>query len=225
LQYLKTQQPVKMRHTLWLLVGIGSATPVELSRRSLSITPAIIQAISPNSASCAGAPQAGQCRTAAQAALPIAQSFSTYGITTPGEAAALISLMAYESADFKYQNNVSPGRPGQGTRNMQMINYNLVYVQSIPALASNLSAITGGAGATALSSQQANDVRSLLTSNDAYDFGSAAWFLTSQCSSSVRYGLQTGSLAGWQQYISSCVGAEASEDRQEYWNRAVTALA
>ena len=105
-----------------------------------------------------------------------------------------------------------------------MIQYNLEYAQSIPALSSKLEAISGGSAAAALSETQQNEVRGLLTADEYYDFGSAAWFLTTQCSSEVRAQLQTGSLAGWQQYIESCVGTTATSDRQAYWTRAIAAL-
>lgn len=214
-----------MQCFIWAFIGSALAAPVYLADgRPLTITAAEIQAISPNSATCAGAPAAGQCRTAAQAAGPITKSLSTYKITSPAEAAALVSLMAYESADFKYQNNVYPGRPGQGTRNMQMINYNLLYANSIPELSGKVTDLIGGAGAADPSVTQANDIRGLLTEVDDFDFGSAAWFLTSQCSTAIRDELQSGSLEGWEQYISECVGTEATADRQEYWSRAIAAL-
>jgi hypothetical protein len=202
-----------------------SALPTISARQgSTLITADLIQVISPNSATCDNAPIAAQCRTAAQVATSVSSSFSTYGITSAAEAAAVISLMAFESFDFKYQVNVYPGRPGQGTRNMQMINYNVLYAQSIPSLVANVTAITGGASGASLSTDQANAVRDLLTSDDNLDFGSGAWFLTTQCPAAIRTELQTGSLAGWEQYISSCVGTTVTDDREAYWTRAITEL-
>ena len=75
---------------------------------------ATLEAVAPSAKSCEGAPIINQCRTASQAAGLIAQSFQTYGIATVNEQAALISLMAFESDEFKYNTNISPGRPGQG---------------------------------------------------------------------------------------------------------------
>ncbi|MCJ1422019.1 hypothetical protein MMC32_008388 [Xylographa parallela] len=135
--------------------------------------------------------------------------------------AALVSLMAYETADFKYQNNYFPGNPGQGTRNMQSASFNLLYAKSIPALAPSIAALTGGSAIGALSVSQLNQVRALLTGNDYYDFGSAAWFLTTQCSAAVRAGLQTGTLAGWQTYVTDCIGTSATSDRQRIWEIAM----
>jgi len=44
----------------------------------------------------------------------MANSFNRYGVSSPGEIAALVSLMAYESGEFKYQVNLA-GNPGQGS--------------------------------------------------------------------------------------------------------------
>jgi hypothetical protein len=108
---------------------------------------------------------------------------------------------------------------------MQMATFNLAYAASLPAVAPAAEEITGGETSSySLSSAQLNDVRSLLTSNDDYDFGSAAWFLTNHCGSDVRSGLQGGSLAGWQTYLTDCVGTTATSDREAYWLRAVQVL-
>ncbi|KAL1981294.1 hypothetical protein VTN96DRAFT_2787 [Rasamsonia emersonii] len=172
--------------------------------------------ISPNSASCDNAPAPGECSTAAQAVPFITKSFVTYNVTSLAEQAALISLMAFESGDFKYNRNhfPPPGRPGQGTRNMQSPTYNQQYAASIPALASQYRSVSGNVSA----------VLDLLLSDETYDFGSAAWFLTSQCTPAVRAALQSGSEAGWEGYITSCVGTTVTDDRKAYWTRAVQAL-
>ena len=109
-------------------------------------------------------------------------------------------------------------------RNMQSAAFNLQYARSIPSLSSSLTAITTATSAGQLTAAQQNSVRGLLTSNDQYDFASAVWFLTSQCPLSIRSELQTGSLAGWQGYVGSCIGTAATSDRQAYWQRACGAL-
>lgn len=208
-----------------LLASIAQAAPMPMTKRGLpTLTANLIQTIAPNSSTCDGAPYPAQCRTAAQAVTPISQSFCTYKITTPGEAAAAISWMAFESADFKYQNNMfpAPGRPGQGTRNMMMWPNVYNYAKSIPALANKVKAMINGASSP--SNDTMNSVRALLTGNDAYDFGSAAWFLTTQCSSDVRTQLQTGSLSGWENFITKCVSTTVTDERQAYWTRAIAAL-
>ncbi|KAF3490744.1 uncharacterized protein GIQ15_00261 [Arthroderma uncinatum] len=173
--------------------------------------------IAPGSAAepCVSAPKAeGQCRSASQAAEPLIHSFEKYKITSKPEMAAIISLIALESGEFKYQKNVFPGRPGQGTRNMQMPNFNALYAQSLSGLAAmigpkftNVDAVLG-----------------LLLSNDDYDFGSAAWFLTTQCTPAVRTALQSGSEDGWSKYLTECIGTTVTEERKGYWKKAMDSV-
>ena len=169
-----------------------------------------VLSIAPSSSTCAGAPKPKECRTADQAASSISTVFSMYGITSPGEKAALISTMAFETGDFKYDVNYFPGNPGQGTRNMQSAEFNLLYAQSIPALAYPLQAVINSP----------NGIRDLLTANDIYDFGSAAWFLTAHCGEATRAALQSGGLVGWKSYVSDCIHTPPTSDRQAYWERA-----
>lgn len=192
------------------ILSLTLAAPVPNSPEHTAQVTALLT-IAPTSSTCAGAPAAGECRTADQAAGPILNAFNKYQISSAGEMAAVLSLMAFETQDFKYNTNHFPGRPGQGTRNMQMPPVNLKYAQSIPELAS------AGSGDPV-------QVLRLLTSNDDYDFGSGSWFLATQCPDSVRSGLKTGSQEGWEAYISSCVGTTATPDRQAYWERAKKAL-
>ena len=129
--------------------------------------------------------------------------------------AALVGTIAFESGDFKYNVNLNPSNVGQGTRNMQSFTFNQEYAQSIPELAGQLEGIAAGSD---------DQILGLLTANDDYDFGSAAWFLTTQCGDQVRQGLQTGGQAGWEQYVSECIGTSPTAGRQDYWERAVQAI-
>lgn len=79
------------------------------------ITPDQILAVSPKSSTCDNPPAEGECATAEQAAPFISDSFTTYAIDNVAEQAALISLMAFESGDFKYNRNHFPGVAGQGS--------------------------------------------------------------------------------------------------------------
>ena len=110
---------------------------------------------------------------------------------------------------------------------MQSAVYNLQYANSIPSLTSPLATILVSNGATtaaSMTAEQMNNMRALLTGSDTYDFASAAWFLTTQCSPDVRAGLKSGSLAGWQVYLSECVGTRPTSDRQAIWSTAITVL-
>jgi hypothetical protein len=107
---------------------------------------------------------------------------------------------------------------------MQMINFNLAYARSIPNLATPLAAIApAGVIATSLSTSQQNQVLNLVV-DDKYDFASAAWFMTTQCTQTVRRGLQGGTASGWQNFLSECVGVSATDDRTAYWTKAISAL-
>ena len=57
---------------------------------------------------------------------------------------------------------------------MQMAEFNLKYAQSVPALANQLANTVGSATVDSFTPDQLNGIRSLLTSNDTLDFGSAA---------------------------------------------------
>ncbi|OJJ97327.1 hypothetical protein ASPACDRAFT_62995 [Aspergillus aculeatus ATCC 16872] len=184
------------------------------TRDSTQITSEQIQTIAPTSNTCANAPAAGECATSDTAASSISKSFQTYGVTNKAEQAAVIGLMAFESGDFKYNKNHFPGVAGQGTRNMQSSAFNAKYAASIPALADSLKAVNGDPTGTL----------DLLRAVPEYDFGSGAWFLTTQCTASVRGQLQQGTQAGWEAFITGCVGTAANDDRKAYWSRAVEAL-
>ncbi|KKK26977.1 hypothetical protein ARAM_007533 [Aspergillus rambellii] len=182
---------------------------------STSITPSQIEAIAPKAKACENPPAPDECATAAQAAPYIARSFATYNVTARAEQAAVLGLMAFESVEFRYNRNHSPGVPGQGTRNMQSPGFNAEYAASIPGLK---EALDGGAQGDVVK------VLDLLRGNAEYDFGSGAWFLTTQCSAEVRAALRTGSEEGWAGFLTRCVGTDANEERKGYWVRAVQVL-
>ncbi|GFF57975.1 hypothetical protein IFM51744_09397 [Aspergillus udagawae] len=213
-------KPTHLYNALFFLAlpTLGYAAPASTTAqhltREVKITAAQIENIAPKSKSCADAPAPGECATSEQAAANIAKSFETYKVTSAAEQAAVIGLMAFESLDFEYNRNHFPGVAGQGTRNMQSPAFNAKYAASLPALADKLKGVSGDPAG----------VLDLLLSNEEYDFGSGAWFLTTQCSQDVRSELQSGSEAGWQKYITSCVGTDANEERKAYWTRAVQAL-
>ncbi|MCJ1466102.1 hypothetical protein MMC07_004721 [Pseudocyphellaria aurata] len=187
-----------------LLAASLPLLPFCLSQPIRAISGGQILSVAPASSTCVGAPKPNECRTADQAAAAIGTSFAAYEITSPGEIAALISLMAFETDDFKYNVNYNSGNPGQGTRNMQSAAYNLQYAQSIPALSSSLQYVMGNPYA----------VRDLLTANDVSDFGSAAWFLITVCTEATRAALQSQGLAG----------TTPTADREAYWQRAARAF-
>jgi hypothetical protein len=169
----------------------------------------------PLASSCTNAPIADECATASAALSPLLSSFSKYNIQTAPEQAALLSWIAYESAELKYNANhfPAPGRPGQGTRNMMMPNYVAEYASSIPELSAQVSA-AGGDPAKILQ----------LVQGDEYSFGSAAWFYANKCGEGVKEGVKSGGRAGWEGFITGCVVTSLDDGRVEYWERASRAL-
>lgn len=97
---------------------------------------------------------------------------------------------------------------------MQSPAFNKKYASSLPALEDKIAKVSNSPA----------DLLDLLRENETYDFGSGAWFLTTQCSQDVRSALQKGSETGWQKYISDCVGTSVTDERKEYWDRAAKAL-
>ncbi|PGH02589.1 hypothetical protein AJ79_07593 [Helicocarpus griseus UAMH5409] len=150
----------------------------------------------------------GECRSAEQAAAPLLRSFERYNITELGERAAILGLLAVESGEFAYRKNHYPGTPGQGTRNMQMPNFNAQYAASLDEIKEEVAKI-GNDGVMILD---------LLLKSEEHDFGAAAWFLTTQCDPAVRAELQTGTEKGWMEYLKNCVHTTITE--KAYWERA-----
>jgi hypothetical protein len=190
----------------------------------LSITPELLLQIAPSSGDCNGAAFPDECATAQQAAPFISEAFSTYKIETIGEAAAILSLMAFESADFKFNQNhfPEPGRPGQGTKAMLMPNFIVSYVQSFTSTDSIQPGLTESNIGSA-----SDDVKNAvlkLAQVDSRTFASAAWYYQTKCSDAVKSGLKSGTTqAAWEAYIQGCVNT-GLDGRLDGWNTAVKAL-
>ena len=173
----------------------------------------MILAVMPSAASCAGAPFAGECATAGQAVQPLLTSFGTYQITSKGAQAAIVALIAYESGELKYNHNhfPAPGRPGQGTRNMQMADNNAAYGAAV-------------LGAADTAGKDAEDVLTELRANPTYDFGSAAWYLSTKCPAVLQQ-FATDPAGAWPAYLgSACVGTTDNPQRDAYWTKAMAAF-
>ncbi|KAI2635069.1 hypothetical protein GGS21DRAFT_91151 [Xylaria nigripes] len=190
---------------------IVTAAPVA-SSTGCEITAEIIQQIAPTSTTCS---ETSECRTNVQVA-PLFNE-AVKGLS-PGAAAAVLALTAFESDDYKFKRNKFPGRPGQGTSNMQMINFNVEFAESIPEL---LSAITQ-LGSIDSSDQMKNQLLDLVI-DDKFNFRSGPWFLTSQCSKAVVDELASASDKAFADYM-ACVGTTLTPERTAYWTRAKTAL-
>jgi hypothetical protein len=97
---------------------------------------------------------------------------------------------------------------------MQSPAFNAEYASSIPAIKEQAKAVKDDPDA----------VLDLLVAVPEYDFGSGAWFLTTQCEEPIRTALQSGSEEGWKGFIVECVGTEANDARRGYWVSAKEAL-
>ncbi|KAK0122093.1 hypothetical protein ONS95_010355 [Cadophora gregata] len=208
-----------------MLASIACASV--LPRSYTNLTPRAGQAvdqllqIAPTSNTCAGATAPDECATNVQAAPFLIAAMSKYEIFSVPEIAAVLSVIAFESGNFKFNTNHFPGRPGQGTRAMFMPNFVLLYARSIPELADKLNAITTASTVDGLSDDKLNAIRALVLP-DQYSWASAAWFLTTQCAS-IRPALQTGSQAGFEAYM-GCLGVTATDDRLASWKLATSAF-
>lgn len=194
-----------MHFTTFALAAVALVTPSARSAPTIPITSTLTEkmllSIAPTSNSCAGAGFPAECRTAAQALKPIKDSFVRYEIGNPLVQAAIVSLIAYETDDFKYNLKHYPSvMPGYGTRNMQKAAYNAVYAKSLGLTMKQLFA------------------------SDAASFGSAAWYVTTNCPFSTRQKMWTGSDAAWGQYVTECVGAAMDAKRTSYWKKAKASL-
>jgi len=98
------------------LFSTAAPIPFSLATKDTSLTEAQLIQIAPQSKSCDNPPAKGECATAKTAAEFTSQSFNTYKVTSKAEQAAILSLMAFESGDFKYNKNHFPGTPGQGSK-------------------------------------------------------------------------------------------------------------
>lgn len=176
-----------------------------------SVTAEQLIKIAPETASCSGAPFPDECADATAAATALNKSFETYGIESAGEKAALIAYTLFESGNYKYSKNHFPGRPGQGTRMMAMPPFISKYATAVAGAdaVTTASAAGGDAGL--------NAVLALVNSDDEKSFGSAAWFFSTQCSADVKAGVDAGTVEGWHNFLTACVGTTLDEARDTPW--------
>lgn len=59
-----------------------------------------------------------------------------------------------------------------------------------------------------------------LLNSDEWSFGSAAWFLRTQCAAEVRLGDSCADTGGWSAFL-QCVGTEENGDRDALWKAAL----
>ncbi|KAI1467536.1 uncharacterized protein F4812DRAFT_429916 [Daldinia caldariorum] len=194
-----------------LLAGQALAAPRLVHEvRDVKTAASIIAEVAPSTRDCAAG---GECVTADVIGPLLVSHMQQYGIYNPAQMAGIIALTAFESVEYTFKHNVSPGRPGQGTSNMQMFNFNLKYAQSIPELKDKVAGITEDAP-----DDKKNEVLSLVNDNK-YNFGSGPWYFSTQCGADVKEALKAGDDAGFAAYM-RCVGVTIDSGRQGYWDAA-----
>lgn len=216
------------------LLALGaSAAPAGLRNRrqaaagTVNITAAQILALAPETASCDPTAQfADECRTNVQAAPFINDAFNQFGLNTVGEQAAVLSLMAFETGQFKFDRNhfPAPGNPGQGTRNL--MNFPFIFQYAVNTTSVAAAAQAAAPDPTNATPDQMNAVLALVLTDDL-SFASGAWFLKESgggCTDAIVQGLQAATLQGWENYITTCVGTTVTSDRQTLYETTLSVL-
>lgn len=196
--------------SLLLAVVAGGLASAELD------VAGVMERVKPQTKQCSGG---NECRTAAQAAPHLMDSFRAHNISCVQEAACLVSLILLESDGLRYKHNVSPGVLGQGTANMQSPKFNLLYAKDVVSnLPGDLAKANDGAS---LSKAQKEAMMALVTA-DQFNFGSAAWFHKTQCADqSVKAKLRDGGLDGCGAYLQECVGTSKDDPQRVALNEKV----
>ncbi|PHH84307.1 hypothetical protein CDD83_2171 [Cordyceps sp. RAO-2017] len=153
-----------------------------------------------------------ECRTAAQAAPHLLASMARRGVRCRQEAACLLSLVLLESDGLKFKHNVSPGRLGQGTSNMQMCNFNVRLARELPAVAAELGPLPD---ADPPSDETCGRVLPPLIRDDAINFDTPAWFLKTVCTNKdALRRLHDGAQDGCAMYLAGCVGVDGADAKR-----------
>ncbi|KAJ1877995.1 hypothetical protein LPJ57_003656 [Coemansia sp. RSA 486] len=207
-----------------IMVGIASILPALCAGASASaITLEQLNQAVPSRASdgsCAAVSTPSECTTNSRAVTAINHAITKYGVTSTGEIAALIALMAYESADWQYNINHYPGRPGQGTKAMLMYDFIEKYAQQVHQSETTRVLISGGGSDAAK-----NSVRELVLDDDD-SFGAAFWYLTTQASAyhNNPAKLRAGNADDFKEYIVSGVNAGWDDKRMSIWSQVNSAF-
>lgn len=208
---------------LMMVAGTTLAIPKPSLDTNTKLTPRAddpvqqLISIAPSSNTCTGASFPSECEVSSVTVVnAMVAGFAQYNINTAVEQAALLSWMAFESGDFKFNRNhfPAPGRPGQGTRAMLMPNFVQEYASSIPELSSQVAAAASDPAAVLD-----------LVSSDQYAWAAASWYYSTKCSASQKAQVLDGGLQGWQDgFITGCVQTTNTPERLAYWTRARQAL-
>jgi hypothetical protein len=89
-------------------------------------------------------------------------------------------------------------------------------MMAIPPFIKLYATSVAGADAVAMAEATGGDagldaVLELVNCDDERSFGSAAWFLSTQCSEEIRSGLTTRGIDGWHEFLEVCVCTTVAE--------------
>ncbi|KAJ2905068.1 hypothetical protein MKZ38_006461 [Zalerion maritima] len=186
----------------------------------------IILAIMPDSATCNG--KTAECTTAADAAPYLIQGFQIYQVSHAAEIGAILATVGTESVDLAFRTNQSPGRPGQGSSNMQLYENNLEFARSNKNLTEGLNRIEG------VSENPTDDIKNAvreLVIADPFNFWTGPWFYSTHCTDAQKAAFTKKGATeqelddAFSDYSLSCVGVETTADgRMERWTEAKKAF-
>ncbi|KAJ2523010.1 hypothetical protein H4217_000353 [Coemansia sp. RSA 1939] len=159
-----------------------------------------------------GSCASSECATNPRALVSINKAIAKYGITRKSEVIAMVALMAFESGDWLYNINHTPGVPGQGTRAMISPEFVAQYAQLLhPDQAPKAVSVVD---------------KLQLVLNDDDSFGSAFWFLTAKApqyhNNDAR--LRAGNAADFKDYVVTGLNGGWDPRREDVWNRVNTAF-
>ncbi|PFH58279.1 hypothetical protein XA68_13926 [Ophiocordyceps unilateralis] len=170
----------------------------------------ILETIDNKTVSCPAT--ASQCRNATVAAPLLLESFKEFGVGCRQEAACLVGLMMLESVSFNFMRNQSPGRPGQGTANMQMCNFNLKWARELkPDSFADACSDLNCPEKECADAQTCNNVLDSVLETDRGNFFSAAWFYATQCKDDDVKNRLRDNVEGCSAYLKTCVGVDPKD--------------
>ncbi|GAW08055.1 hypothetical protein LENED_010090 [Lentinula edodes] len=148
--------------------------------------------------------------------------------------------MSFESGGFQFNINHFPGNPGQGTRNLMEFPSVYQYALSTPFLSKQTLALIpnikhnkskSNISLSSLSNNLPDETKNIIRAvvlGDGLSFASAMWFYTQSGATQLGQpgqgclklpgmvqGLQAQTQAGWENYITNCVGTTITDERRK----------
>ncbi|RDA94951.1 hypothetical protein CP533_0184 [Ophiocordyceps camponoti-saundersi (nom. inval.)] len=152
-----------------------------------------------------------ECRNSTSVAPQLEASFKQFNIGCRQEAACLVGLAMLESVNFTFMRNQSPGRPGQGTVNMQQCGFNLKWAKDLKK--GSFSDVTSleCADKTCKDADKCNDVLNAVLETDQGNFFSLAWFYATQCDKTDIKTKLRDNVSSCADYVTECVGTNGTD--------------